>query len=231
MQDTNLYEMLIENDLNPFILFDSNGKLNDFNKEAEFLFNFVNYKELFELALNNASKSYGINKQFMPLSYGKFNFYAILVGYINDDEIALRLFKEVILEDTHKVIAKDIELVNIYSLIELSKSTIFIQSDINIQEIYDVSIPEIKININNFLIALNDSFTLFKDECTLILKVYIKTGEYEVIDNIKYKILCIEFISNNAINIPKNLLKSAKNTNIEIFAKGNSLVLEFTMIM
>jgi len=61
----NLYEQILENDLNPFITFNSNGKLNKFNKEAEFLFNFVSIKELYELAISNATQSFGFQHKYI----------------------------------------------------------------------------------------------------------------------------------------------------------------------
>ena len=90
-----IFEELLENDLNPFILFDSDGKIKKFNKEAEFLMNFVSSKELFSLTLDHASKNFGFNKEFTRLQFDKQSYYAILVGYLSDNEIALRLFKEV----------------------------------------------------------------------------------------------------------------------------------------
>jgi hypothetical protein len=232
MTSTNLYEVLIENDLNPFMLFDGNGKLKDFNKEAEFLFNYVSYRELFELALSYASQSYGINKKYIPLIYGKSKYYALLVGYINDDEIALRLFKEVIAQEQDRSLNQNLELVNIYGLIELAKSTVLIQSDIEIDEMYDISIPEIKLNINNFVITLTECFNLYINDEKLVLKVYIKTGEYEIINDIKYKILCIEFSSpNTLLKLPKSLQESAIKADIDPFIQNESLKLEFTMFV
>ena len=67
----NFYEQLLDNDLNPYILFSSAGKLVNFNKEAEYLFNFVNPKELFELAIEHANKTYGFNSKFINIKYKK----------------------------------------------------------------------------------------------------------------------------------------------------------------
>jgi hypothetical protein len=228
----NIYKILIDNDLNPFLLFNSNGKLIDFNAEAEFLLNLVSYKELFDLALTYASKSYGINKKYLQLSYNKSRYYAISVSYINDDEIALRLFKVVCSQKEEFVLKDNVKSVNIYSLIELSKNTTFIQQKINIKEIYDISIPELKININNFLVILNECFGLYLKEKELTIKVSIKTGEYEVINNIKYKILCIEFLSKKRdIEVSSKLKQNATKSKINTFFENNTLKLELTIMV
>ena len=231
MSTNNFYEQLIENDLNPYILFDNNGKLKDFNKEAEFLFNYVKPKELYELAISNASASFGFNPKFILLKYGKFSFYAILVGYINDDEIALRLYKEVTAINEITTINSNLELVNIYSLIEISVNTILLQENIQIEEIYDVSIPEMKVNINNFLLTLNDCFGLCRNSKTLKLKVSIKMGEYEVIEKKKYQIICIEFIANNIANITKDMDIKANKSHTQLCIDNGILKLEFPMVL
>ena len=194
----NFFEELIENDLNPFILFNSNGKMKNFNKEAEFLFNFVTPKELFDLAVSYASTSYGFNREFITVKYDKQSFYAILVGYINEEEIALRLYKEVSIQEPIKI-DNSFQETNIFTLIELSKSTTLINSNLKIEEIYDVSIPELKLNINQFLVSMNSIFEQLSSLDKITLKVFIKTGEYEIIDKKKFNLINIEFTSNEKI--------------------------------
>ena len=222
----NFYEELIENDLNPFILFNSNGKIKNFNKEAEFLFNFVTPKELFDLALSYASNTFGFKREFINLKYEKQSFYAILVGYINDDEIALRLYKEVTIVEAINI-ETNFQETNLFTLIELSKSTTLINSTIKIKEIYDISIPELKLDINQFLVTLNTIFEQLKDLKTLTLKVFIKTGEYEIINTKKYNIISIEFKSNEKIDfIDINQFKSAN-----VFFVQNSIKIEIPLIL
>ena len=230
----NFYGQLLEHDLNPFLLFDSSGKVKSYNKEAEFLLNFVSVKELFELAVSNASVSFGFNHKYLSLKYNKQTYYGILVGYVNDDELALRLYKEVS-NHTNVINNDQLKLVNIYSLIDLSKNSTLLNSDLKIQKLYDISIPEVKININDFLLCLNDCFTLFKNEKNISLSVYIKIGEYEIINKKKCKIIALEFQSNSIINIKKHnevtLELKAKKANANIFFEQNALKLELPIIL
>ncbi len=230
MIENDFYKSIIEHDLNPFVLFDSDGKLTDFNKEAEFLFNFVTPKELYDLAILYASQSMGFNQKFISLKYGKFLYYAILVGYIDDENIGLRLYKEVNTKDEIKM-NQNMELTNIYNLIELSKSTTLIQSDVKIEEVYDVSIPEIKLNINEFILILNECFSMFEDEKNMVLKVNLKIGEYEIIEDVKYQIISIEFKINKDIELNDNLDKKLSKSIINYYINKNILFLELPMIL
>ncbi len=226
----NFYEKLLEYDLNPFFIFTSMGKIKNFNKEAEFLLNYVNVKELFQLAVDNASHDFGFSQKYINLQFNKHAYYAILVGYVSEDEIALRLYK-VVSNQIHSVDNKKLQLVNIFSLIELSKTTTLLHNNIIINEIYDISLPEMKININDFLLCLNDCFKYFKKEKELTLNVYTKIGEYEIIDNKKYKIVSLDFTTTNEVTFNSSLEKKASKANINIFFTKNKLKLELPIIL
>jgi nitrogen-specific signal transduction histidine kinase len=222
------YEQLLDNDLNPYILFSSSGKLINFNKEAEYLFNFVTPKELFELALKNASKNFGFSSKFINIKYKKQTYYAIMVGYINDEELALRLYKEV--EPTKSInIDSNYHMSNIYTLITLSKNTSLLQSKIDLKEEFDVSIPELKIDINEFLLILNHIFNEVKNDSKLSLKVSLKTGEYEIINKKRYHIICVKFTSQTPINL--NNFQVNKHSLINIYQKENIIELEIPLII
>ena len=231
MYKDNFYKQMMMNSLNPFILFNKNGNLEEFNKEAEYLFNSVNPKELYQIALDNAPYSFGFEYKFINLKYNQNRYYAILVGYINDDFLGIELYKQV--EVAKKVIKKEnIEFVNIYSLLEIAKNTI-LSSDTQITEIYDTSIPEIKVNINSFLLTLNETLKHYQNTKKITMKVFLKIGEYEVIENKKYNILGIEFIDNEnkEIVISKELKELAYNSCINPVNAENKIRLEFPMIL
>ncbi len=229
MKNNNFYKNLIENNLNPFILFDNNGDLQEFNKEAEFLFNTVSPKELYSLAIQYASHSFGFEYKFINLKYGQNNYYAILVGYLNENEIGIQLYKEICTELLTKKM-NNIEFVNIFSLIEISKTTTLLQNT-KIQEIYDVSIPEIKININEFLLTLNNCFTLFKQSSYLKIKISLEIGEYEIIKKKKYQIIFIKFINNKKITIDREFEYQAHKAHINLFVQDKTIKLKFPMIL
>lgn len=224
-----LCEELLEHDLNPYILFNNDGKIINFNKEAEFLMNFVSGKELFELAMDNASQNFGFNKKFIHLEFDKQSFYAIVVGYINDEEIALRLFKEVGVIEPIKI-DNSFQESNIYTLIEISKSTTLADSDLYIEEVYDVSIPDFKLHINDFLLILNEIFEYVKGLDKITLKVGIRIGEYEIINKKKYKVVSLEVSSKTVVSINKSLNKGKKNL-INIINSSKGIKVELPLIV
>lgn len=224
------YEKLLEHDLNPYFIFNENGKIIKFNKEAEFLLNYVSVKELFNLAVENASQDFGFSQKYIPLKFNKHEYYAILVGYTSDEEIALRLYK-VVSNQANTINSEKLKLVNIFSLIELSKNTTLLSSNLKIKEVYDISLPEMKININEFLLCLNECFKYFKNDEEITLKVKIKVGEYEVIDNQKYKIISLVFSSNRAVKGNLLLEEKANKSNANIFFNHNTLKLELPIIL
>ncbi len=226
-----LYEELLENDLNPFILFDGDGKIKNFNKEAEFLLNFVSPKKLFNLTVSYASKTFGFRKEFINITYEKQSFYAILVGYMSDDEIVLRLYKEVSGSKMIKLDDNNLKETNLFTLIELSKSTTLLGCNLIVEEMLDVSIPLMKLNVNDFLLCINNIFEQLKNQKNIILKVSIKTGEYEVINNKKYKIISIDFIANEKVEFYPLTNKINKNEIILLSHKNNIIKLELPLIV
>ena len=81
------------------------------------------------------------------------------------------------------------------------------------------------------LILLNTCFLYFKEDVYVSLQVHIKVGEYEVIDNKKYKIVALEFSTNRKLSIDKNLEEKAKIANYNIFVYQNKIVLELPIIL
>ena len=216
-----------ENSLNPFMIFNTNGNLKEFNKISEFLFNDIHPKELYELAISYASKNYGYTTHYISLCYGKTNFYAILVGYEDDEHIGLELYKS--LDIKQKSIKKEnLQYTNIFSIIEISKSTI-LSKNVKVLEQYDISIPEIKIDINNFMLILNDCFNMYKNVNNLEIKIYIKIGEYIVIDNKKINLIAIDFISDYTPKLDTKILDKLVDKNLNIFFTDDYLSLELPL--
>ncbi len=230
MYNENFYKSFINESINPFILFNNDGKLIDFNHEAELLFNSVKPKDIYELSLANSPHNFGFERKYINLKYGKSKYYAIVVGYIDDEFLGVELYKQVNME---KEISKihGIELTNIYSLIEISKATNFDFTSINIVEKYDTSIPEVKVNINNFLLTLNECFKLFNNCKEIELTVNIKVGEYEIIDGKKHNIIYIRCKGDTEVYLSSELELQALKSHINIFEINGYIKMEFPIIL
>jgi hypothetical protein len=224
------YQELIENDLNPFMMFDREGKLIKYNKEAEFLLSYAKSKEIYDLAVANAPMSFGFKKSFITLTYERNLFYAILVGYLDEDMIGIKLYKEVYSSsDTKK--NKKLTSVNIFTLINLSKASTLTNSDIKIDELYDPSIPDMKLNVEGFMKLLNQIFKEYREVGNLTIKIFLKVGETMIIDGKKYPICTIKFQSNETeVKNGALLYEIAKDAGVSLFIKERAVVLEFAML-
>ncbi len=225
---SNFFEYLIENDLNPFILFSKDGKIYKYNEEADFLLSFVSSSEIFNLALNNAPKTFGFKKSFLNLNYAKKNFYALLVGYIDEEYIGIKLYKEICNES--KLFVEDVEKsVNLFTILEVSKNSILANSNVEITEEFDPSIPDIKLNIDNFLKLLNMIFSKFKNSEKLKIRLFIKIGENIVFNSKKYSVCFLSFEGdyNNSLY---DIHMQSKKTNSSLIITEKSISLEFPLI-
>ena len=89
----------------------------------------------------------------------------------------------------------------------------------------------IKLYVNDFLISLNDIFLLLTKNKKLNIKVFIKIGEYEIIEQKKHQIIAIEFIANNIQPLTTEILKRARKIYANIYIKDDKLTLDFPMIL
>lgn len=188
-----------EYDFNPFILFSSNGKILSLNTEAQFLLGSASVSEIFELAKTYASVNFGFKTTFIELELGRYNFFGLTVGYEDEEQIGIKLYKQ----PTFKLSTKkpNGELTNIYTLIDLCISTNSINSDIDFIKEYDPTIPEIILESNQFIKTLNKIYVCFVDNKAIRTKVFYRIGEHIKYDNKKYSICSIEV---SADNINKN---------------------------
>jgi hypothetical protein len=224
------YEELIEYDLNPFMMFTSDGKLSYYNKEAEFLLSYVSNKELYELAMANAPISFGFKRTFTSLHFERNIFYAILVGYLDEDKIGIKLYKEVC--DSIQIERKEkMTEVNIFTLINLSRTTVLSQTDIVITELYDPSLPDMKLDVEKFLKLLNQILKSYENAKELNIKVFLKIGETIVVKGKKYPICAIKFQSySSSIQNETTLYTNAKDAGISLFIKPDFIMIEFPML-
>ncbi len=224
------YEKLLENDLNPFMYYNSNGLLVKYNKEAEFLLSFVSVKDIYDLALSHAPISFGFKKTYISLHYGRLYFYAILVGYIDEKHIGIRLYKEVF-DNSEMILDKDMQVVNLFTILKLSRNSSLPFENVKITEVFDPSIPEIKVKVDKFLKLLNSIFYKFQAAKELEIKVYFKLGETIIINKKKYPIVCISFKSLNFSIKSEDILPIAKEASISFYNSKDWIRIELPIIL
>ena len=190
------FEEWVELDLNPILSFSSSAKIIYSNSEAQFLLNRIKQKELFDLALTYAPKTFGALTSYIDLTIKNYTFYAITVTYENEDEIHMKLYKSAMVKKESKLNIKNINTTNIFTLVDLAISTSKIKNNINFTKNYDPSIPEFKLEASSFIKTLNQVFEVFKDKQSVNCSILLKIGEYIKIDNKKYSLISVEIASN-----------------------------------
>ena len=190
------FEEWVELDLNPILSFSSSSKIIYSNSEAQFLLNRIKQKELFDLALTYAPKTFGALTSYIDLTIKNYTFYAITISYENEDEIHMKLYKSAMVKKESKLNIKNINTTNIFTLVDLAISTSKIKNNINFTKNYDPSIPEFKLDTSSFIKTLNSVFEVFKNKNNVACSILLKIGEYIKIDNIKYSLISVEIVAN-----------------------------------
>jgi nitrogen-specific signal transduction histidine kinase len=199
----NFYEEWVEIDLNPIISFSSNGKITYSNQEAQFLLSRIKQKELFDLTLKHAPKTFGIETTYFDLSLKNYSFYAITVKYENEDEIHMKLYKSAMVKKDSELSTKNTNITNIFTLVDLAISTKKIKSNGKFIKNYDPSIPEFKINASEFIKALNLIYDNFQESEMLTTSVILKIGEYIRLEGKKHSIISVEVFSSTKCSTEK----------------------------
>jgi hypothetical protein len=180
----------LEYDYNPFILFESSGKIKSVNAEAQFLLGSITPEELFNLATTYANVTFGFKTTFIKLKFGRYHFFALSVGYENDDEIGIKLYQEPSFKLNN--LKPTGELTNIYTLVDLCISTKSINSNINFIKEFDPTIPDIIIDSNYFIKVLSKLYTCFIKNEQINTKLFYRIGEHINFENKKYSLFAIE---------------------------------------
>ncbi len=189
------YENWIDLDLNPILSFSSKGKILYSNQEAQFLLNRIKQKELYDLAITNASTSYGSKTTYLNLNLRNYNFYAITVYYNSEEEIQIKLYKATLVKKKKQILNKKASLNNIFTLIDLCISTKKTKTKITYKKLYDPSIPKILIIAAEFLKLLNSIYDSIQDATNITTVVKLKVGEYIKIEDKKVNLISVEIKS------------------------------------
>ena len=224
-----LSEAWIEHDYNPFILFNEEGKVKTLNKEAQYLLGETNAKEIFELTQTYASYSFGFKTTILDTTYGSYKFYAITVGYENEKEIGIKLYKtagrKFINTNEHG------DTVNIYALLDLCISASSTRIKAKFTKEFDPTFPEVKLKIDSFSKLLEKIYQSCSQATYINTKLSLITGEYIKYDDKKYPIFSICITSDNRdSHYEKELETISLKSNTIIRFHKNSTILNSPMI-
>ena len=224
-----LEQQWIEYDYNPFILFNANGKIVSLNGEAQFLLGSTTANELFELAKTYASINFGFKTTFIELEYGRYKFFGVTVGYEDEDQIGIKLYQT----PSYKLntTKPNGELTNIFTIIDLCIATYSINSNIIFKKDFDPTIPEIIIDSNKLIKLLNKIYEYFRENETILTKVFFRIGEHIKYEDKKYSIFSISVKAKNSDKDKgKELEVLAKNSDFSIDISNNQVTIDLAMI-
>lgn len=164
----------IEYDYNPFIIFNSNGRVVSLNSEAQFLLGAVTPKELFKLAQAYASVTFGFKTTFVDLEFGRYKFFGLTVGYEDEEQLGVKLYQAPSFKLSKPKLGG--ELINIFTIVDLCIATSAMTSEINYVKNYDPTIPEVVVDSNKLIKILNKMYSCAQDNDEIVTKVFYRVG-------------------------------------------------------
>jgi len=222
-------EAWIEYDYNPFIVFTDNGRVKSLNKEAQYLLGEIDAKEVFELTKTYASHTYGFNTIAIDIFFGSYNFYAITVGYQNENEIGIKLYKTAAKKFTN--IEEYRDSINIYVLLDLCISASSTRIKPEFSKEFDPTFPNIKLHVNNFTKLINKIYQSHSSATFINTKLSLVTGEHIRYNNKKYPIFSIKTDSDHRDNsYEKEIENIAMKSNTIVRFNKNSTVINSALV-
>lgn len=226
-------ERWVEEDYNPFILFDANGKISNVNEAAQFLLGYVTAETIYEYATSYASTNFGFKTTHIALNFERFSFFAITVGYENEDQIGIKLYR---MPPENKPLLQadqnNFPVVNIYTLIDLSISTNSIGEHAAFIKEFDPTLPECRINADIFLKTLNAMIEASRGSDSVLIQLKLKTGEYIKIKDKKHAIVTLIVEGTETLDKEKLRLidQLVERLGSHLSVNGSRATLEFALI-
>ncbi len=225
------FQKFIDWDNSPFILFSAQGKILYLNNAAEILFGYVSKKELYDLALSYAPQSFGYKTTTLTLNYDSFSFYAITVGYEDEEYISIRFYnaprtKSATPIERDKLVTTDINL-----LLEANIALFKTKNNNALQLLTDPDIPAFKIDQNRFSKLLRKTLDAFRSSDSIHITLKLLVGEHVIISGQKKPIVQLSVSANGRYNDSDEEIKTlATQSHITALLKERTIKLEIPLI-
>ena len=225
------FQAFVEWDNSPFILFNAEGKILYLNNVAEILFGYVSTQELYDIALAYAPQTFGYKTTTLSLNYDAFNFYAITVGYENEDQISIRFYNAPRAKpssplETNKLIMTDINI-----LLEANIALFKTKNTNPLQLLADQDLPAFKIDQNKFSKLLRKTLDAFRASDSMSITLKLLIGEHVVIADKKESIVQLSVSANGRYHDADDEIKSlASQSHISCLLKEHTIKLEIPLI-
>jgi len=225
------FESFVEWDNSPFILFNNQGKIIYLNNAAEILFGYVSKKELYDIALSYAPQNFGYKTTTFSLSYDSFMFYAITVGYENEDQLSLRLYNTPRMKSTRKLEKDKLIVTDINILLEANIALFKTKNTNKLRLLADQDLPAFKIDQNNFSKLLRKTLDAFRASDSIDISLKLLIGQHVIIENKKEAIVQLSIEANGRYaDADEEIRTLATQSQIKCIAKERSIILEVPLI-
>ncbi|MBE0492214.1 MAG: hypothetical protein IBX44_08165 [Sulfurospirillum sp.] len=219
----------IEYDYNPFIVFDADRKIISLNKEAQYLTAHASIKEIYELVQTYASHTYGFKTSIIDLNFGSFKFYAITVGYNDENQIGIKLYKVPTKKFTS--MQEHGEMLNIYALLDLCISVAATRCDAKFVKEFDPTLPDIRIKIDSFTKLLDKIYQSYATKDSITTKLSLVTGEYIRYNDKKYPIFAITIKARfRDASMQKTIEENALKSNCAITMENEATIITSALV-
>lgn len=225
------YRFLLDMDSNPVVVFNNNGNIVYLNDNGEILMGYAKVKDIFNLAIDNAPKKYGTKNTQIELTYNHLSFYAISVGYLTDEWIAIHFYYRPRAKKYTKTTTGNEVSTDINQLLGIAMDQFTIESNCDIRLLTDQDISTTLMNQNNFLKLLRKTLSLFKATHYLDITLKFGIGDHVIIDNKQCRLVNLKFASSGRYcNEDRFIDELAINLNISTHLKENSVEFEIPLI-
>jgi len=225
------FESFVEWDNSPFVLFDHFGKIIYLNQAAEILFGYVNKKELYDIALSYAPQTFGYKTTSLTLAYDSFMFYAITVGYENEEQLSLRLYNTPRIKPTHKIETDKLITTDINILLEANIALFKTKNNNKLQLLVDQDLPPFKIDQNSFSKLLRKTLDAFRSSDSIDISLKLLIGQHVIINNKKESIVELAIEANGRyMDADDEINLLASQNQIKCITKEHSIKLEIPLI-
>jgi len=225
------FKFFIESDINPFILFDSSGKILYLNSASEVLLGYVSRQELYDITLIYAPHNFGVRTTKLELQYDTFLFYAFTVSYENEDEIAIHLYHKPRIDTTNLLQMDKYRTTDINTLLEANISLFKLQNDNELSLLVDQDLPPFKIDQNQFSKLLRKILESFRASDSIFISLKLKIGEYIIIREKKEHIIELKIEANGRyVNSDEEIKKIAQANHFISILKEHSIYLQIPFI-
>jgi hypothetical protein len=225
------FESFIEYDNSPFILFSNQGKIIYLNNAAEILFGYVSKKELYDIALSYASQNFGYKTTTLSLAYDSFLFYAITVGYENEEQLSLRLYNTPRMKPTHKLETDKLIVTDINILLEANIALFKTKNSNRLQLLADQDLPAFKLDQNNFSKLLRKTLDSFRSSDSIDITLKLLIGQHVIIENKKEALAQLIIKSNGRYTEADSEIDAlATYSQVKCMTKEYSITLEIPLI-